>query len=139
MPTTENPSLMPTQENKTKHILVVDDDREVTDLLENVLSRQGYKVSVALDGNLGIANALARQPDLIILDMMMPKRSGFLVLEHLRSTDAPAIPVIMITANEGRRHQQYAEILGVVAYFHKPFVIDNLLHKIDDVLSLDKD
>ena len=130
---------MPTQENKTKHILVVDDDREVTDLLENVLSRQGYKVSVALDGNLGIANALARQPDLIILDMMMPKRSGFLVLEHLRSTDAPAIPVIMITANEGRRHQQYAEILGVVAYFHKPFVIDNLLHKIDDVLSLDKD
>ncbi len=130
---------MPTQENKTKHILVVDDDREVTDLLENVLSRQGYKVSVALDGNLGIANALARQPDLIILDMMMPKRSGFLVLEHLRSTDAPAIPVIMITANEGRRHQQYAEILGVVAYFHKPFVIDNLLHKFDDVLSLDKD
>lgn len=135
MPITEDSKLMPAQEKKTKHILVVDDDREVTDLLENVLSRQGYKVSVALDGNLGIANALARQPDLIILDMMMPKRSGFLVLEHLRSSDGPAIPVIMITANEGRRHQQYAEILGVVAYFHKPFAIDNLLQTIDNVLT----
>lgn len=137
MPTiTENPELMPAQQIKTKHILVVDDDREVTDLLENVLVRQGYKVSVARDGNVGIANAQARTPDLIILDMMMPKRSGFLVLEHLRNSDSPSVPVIMITANEGRRHQEYAELLGVSAYLHKPFPIDNLLQRIRELLEM---
>lgn len=128
---------MSSQETKTKHILVVDDDREVTDLLEGVLARQGYKVTIARDGNLGIANAQARHPDLLILDMMMPKRSGFLVLEYLRNSDGPAIPVIMITANEGRRHQEYAELLGVDAYLHKPFAIDNLLQKIRSLLELD--
>lgn len=127
---------MPASQTQTKHVLVIDDDREVTDLLDNVLSRNGYKVSVARDGNLGIAHAQAQRPDLLILDMMMPKRSGFLVLEYLRqSDDAPPIPVIMITANEGNRHRQYAEILGVDDYLHKPFAIDRLLQSIKDLLE----
>jgi DNA-binding response OmpR family regulator len=130
----QTPSAMPTKE-LTKHVLVVDDDREVTDLLTSVLNREGYQVSIARDGNVGIANAQARRPDLLILDMMMPKRSGFLVLEYLRNSDSPSIPVIMITANEGRRHKQYAELLGVNAYLHKPFGIDNLLQTIGDLLA----
>ena len=66
-------------------------------------------------------------PDLLVLDMMMPKRSGFLVLEQLRRDGNESVKVIMITGNEGNRHQQYAELLGVSDYLRKPFPIDKLV------------
>ena len=67
---------------------------------------------VARDGNQGLALAERESPDLIILDMMMPKRSGFLVLEKLRRMSDVMVPVIMITGNEGSRHKAYAELAG---------------------------
>lgn len=75
------------------------------------------------------------RPDLVILDMMMPRRSGFLVLERLRRTRKDMIPVIMITANEGSRHKAYAEMLGVVDYLRKPFPMDRLLGAVARVLG----
>jgi DNA-binding response OmpR family regulator len=66
-------------------------------------------------------------PDLIVLDMMMPKRSGFLVMEQLRREGNNKAKVIMITGNEGNRHQQYAGLLGVDEYMHKPFPMDRLI------------
>ena len=60
-------------------------------------------------------------PDLIVLDMMMPKKSGFLVLEKLKGRPGGLIPTIMITGNEGSRHRAYAEMLGVRDYIRKPF------------------
>ncbi len=67
------------------------------------------------------------QPDLLVLDMMMPKRSGFLVLEALRRSGHDKVKVIMITANEGNRHKAYAEMLGVNDYIRKPFPMDKLI------------
>ena len=67
-----------------KKVLVVDDDAEIIDSVRYALEGAGYEVVVARDGNQGLALAEREDPDLIVLDMMMPKRSGFLVLEKLR-------------------------------------------------------
>ncbi len=132
----EKTELDRSQTSELKHVLVVDDDFDVTESLKHALSKEGFKVSVATDGNLGIAHAETQRPDLLILDLMMPKRSGFLVLEYLRqSENGPTIPVIMITGNEGKRHQQYAELLGVSDYIRKPFTMDRLLTSVKDLLS----
>ena len=119
-------------DNKT--ILVVDDDMELSDGLRAVLERQGYRVLQARDGQQGQQMVYQHHPDLVVLDMMMPRRGGYPVLEHFRGkTDAP--PIIMITANEGSRHKAYAEYLGVVDYIRKPFAMERLLESIDKGLS----
>ncbi len=120
---------------RRKQILVVDDDPEIVESIRLALETFGYDVETAADGSTGLALAEMRRPDLMILDMMTPKRSGFLVLETLRQIDNFPTRIIMITANEGSRHQEYAEALGVDAYIRKPFPMEELLETIDRVLA----
>ena len=118
----------------TKTILIVDDDRELVEGLRAVLERQGYRVMQAHDGHQGKQAIYNQRPDLVILDMMMPRMGGYPVLEHFRGrTDAP--PIIMITANEGSRHKAYAEYLGVIDYIRKPFAMERLLEAVDRGLN----
>ena len=116
-------------------VLLVDDDSEIVESMRTVLESRGYEILVARDGNQGLAMAEKEEPDLVVLDMMMPKRSGFLVLEKLRRSRSVPMRVIMITANEGSRHKAYAEMLGVDDYIRKPFAMDRLLESIDRLLS----
>src|SRR6516162_10142259 len=117
-----------------KLILVVDDDRELVEGVRAVLERQGYKVIQAHDGHQGKQAIYNQKPDLVILDMMMPRMGGYPVLEHFRDkADTP--PIIMITANEGSRHKAYAEYLGVVDYIRKPFAMERLLEAVDRGLN----
>lgn len=117
-----------------KVILVVDDDRELVDGLRAVLERQGYKVIQAHDGHQGKQAIYNQTPDLVILDMMMPRMGGYPLLEHFRGKpDAP--PIIMITANEGSRHKAYAEYLGVIDYIRKPFAMERLLETVTKALA----
>jgi DNA-binding response OmpR family regulator len=118
---------------ETKTVLIVDDDRELVDGLRLVLERQGYKVIQAHDGHQGKQMIYNHKPDLVILDMMMPRMGGYPVLEHFRGKDAP--PIIMITANEGSRHKAYAEYLGVVDYIRKPFAMERLMEAVNKVLN----
>ena len=117
-------------------ILLVDDDAEIIESLRIALESKGFEVAIARDGNQGLALAEREQPDLVILDMMMPKRSGFLVLERLQRSSAINPRVIMITANEGNRHKAYAEMLGVDDYIRKPFAMDRLLASVDRLTSV---
>ena len=110
-------------------ILLVDDDADILSAMRTVLERRGYRVVTAGDGNAGLAAAEREGPDLVVVDMMMPKKSGFLVLEKLKSRDEGP-PVIMITANEGSRHRAYAEALGADDYIRKPFAMDRLLESV---------
>lgn len=119
----------------TAKILVVDDDVEIIESVSYALESNGYKVVVARDGNQALALAECEKPQLMILDMMMPKRSGFLVLEKMRRENELPVPVIMITGNEGSRHQAYAELLGVSEYIRKPFAIEKLLEAVDRLLK----
>jgi DNA-binding response OmpR family regulator len=117
-----------------KLILIVDDDRELVEGVRAVLERQGYKVIQAHDGHQGKQAIYNQRPDLVILDMMMPRMGGYPVLEHFRGkADAP--PIIMITANEGSRHKAYAEYLGVVDYIRKPFAMERLLETVNKALT----
>jgi DNA-binding response OmpR family regulator len=119
---------------ETKTILVVDDDLELSDGLRAVLERQGYRVIQARDGQQGKQMVYQHTPDLMILDMMMPRMGGYPVLEHFKGkTDAP--PIIMITANEGSRHKAYAEYLGVIDYIRKPFAMERLLESVHNALA----
>ena len=113
-----------------KMILIVDDDYELSDGIRAVLENQGHKVMQARDGQQGKQMVYNHRPDLVILDMMMPRMGGYPVLEHFKGkTDAP--PIIMITANEGSRHKAYAEYLGVIDYIRKPFAMERLLEAVD--------
>ena len=117
-----------------KLILIVDDDRELVEGVRAVLERQGFKVIQAHDGHQGKQAIYNQHPDLVILDMMMPRMGGYPVLEHFRGkTDAP--PIIMITANEGSRHKAYAEYLGVIDYIRKPFAMERLLETVNRALK----
>lgn len=118
-----------------KKVLLVDDDPEIIEALRFALEQRGYQVLIARDGNQGLAAAEKDDPDLVILDMMMPKRSGFLVLEKLRRTRPIPVRVIMITANEGSRHKAYAEMLGVDDYIRKPFPMDRLVDSVERLLA----
>jgi DNA-binding response OmpR family regulator len=130
MPDHESPS-------RAKRILLVDDDQEIVESMRVALQAKGYQTLVARDGNQGLAMAEREAPDLVILDMMMPKRSGFLVIEKLRRSSNDALvrqKIIMITANEGSRHKAYAEMLGVDDYIRKPFAMDRLMDSVERLL-----
>lgn len=118
----------------TAKILIIDDDAEIVESVSYALKGEGFAVVSARDGNQGLALAEKESPDLIILDMMMPKRSGFLVLEKLRRSE-DATPVIMITGNEGSRHKAYAELLGVCEYIRKPFQMNKLVQAVRSILE----
>lgn len=121
-----------------KSILVVDDDPDILTAITAGFQDSGATISTASDGNTAVNIAEAQTPDLIILDIMLPQKSGFLVLEKLRplrqkSGGKPR--VIMITGNQGRRHKQYAESLGVDEYLNKPFRLERLLEVTEKLLG----
>ena len=120
---------------RNQTVLVVDDDADILASVSYALEQAGYTVLTASNGEDGLTLAKERKPDLAILDMMMPKRSGFLVIEALREEFTDPIQIIMRTANEGNRHQSYAELLGVADYLHKPVAIDTLLTRVDELLA----
>lgn len=109
-----------------KKVLIVDDDHEVLTSIDQALQAEGALTQTCTDGNTAVRICEVDPPDLVVLDMMLPKRSGFLVLEKIKKV--PAAPkVIMVTANEGKRHQQYAEALGVDGYMLKPVRLERLI------------
>jgi len=127
---------MPPAAPNHKTILIVDDDNEILESMRTVMENKGYRVIVARDGNAGLTIAERENPDLIVLDMMMPKKSGFLVLEKLKGRPGGLIPTIMITGNEGSRHRAYAEMLGVRDYIRKPFAMEKLVKAVERVLEV---
>ncbi len=119
-----------------KSVLIVDDDPEILKAIKIAFEDVGAKTETAVDGNAAIDLAIANKPDLVVLDAMLPKRSGFLVLEKLKSAKQEIkFRIIMITGNQGTRHKTWAESLGVDDYINKPFSMDTLLEKADKLLS----
>ena len=106
--------------NSLRTVLIIDDDPNIRETLQIVLEGRGYQVLSATNGEAGIAKALKERPHLIIVDMMMPKASGFVVTERLKQQHQLSIPIIMLTANESDHQRAYAEFLGVDAYLNKP-------------------
>ena len=120
-----------------KRILVVDDDPDILTAITVGLADTGATIETATDGGAAVSMAEKRLPDLVILDIMLPQKTGFLVLERLRQlkprSEGPK--VVMITGNQGKRHKQYAEALGVDDYLNKPFRMERLVEAVDKLLS----
>lgn len=107
-------------------ILVVDDDNELRQGLRTLLHKHGYRTLEAGDGEEAKERIVDTSPDLVILDIMMPREGGFGVLKKFHGkADAP--PFIMITANDQERYQTAAQKAGVVDYILKPFSMERLL------------
>jgi DNA-binding response OmpR family regulator len=120
-----------------KKILIVDDDPDILGAIRQAVEDEQGETLTAEDGNTAVDLAEKHRPDLIILDAMLPKRSGFLVMEKLRnSMDPDSRPkIIMITGNPGKRHQEWATSLGANAFINKPFRMDKLIQTAGQLLS----
>ena len=120
-----------------KSILIVDDDPDIVTAIETALSETSAEVISARDGVAAVNLVESKDPDLVVLDIMLPKKSGFLVLEKIRKGKPKGSKprVVMITGNQGMRHKQYAETLGVDCYINKPFAMDVLIDEIEELLG----
>lgn len=115
-------------------VLIVDDEKDVLDSITVAFESEGALTLTAMDGDEAVRICQDDPPEIVILDMMLPKRSGFLALEKIKGKEDSPI-VIMVTANEGKRHQAYGESLGVDAYMQKPVPLMLLLNKAVELLD----
>jgi len=115
-------------------VLVVDNDADIRTAIDMALQAEGALTQVCGDGLTAIDICASDPPELMVLDMMLPGCSGFVVLERIR--DLKNAPVVfMVTGNEGRRHKEYAEERGVAAYLNKPVSLDTLIRLAREALA----
>ncbi len=118
-----------------KRVLVVDDDPELVAIVRAALLTRGYDVSVAGDGAEALAQIECTRPDLMLLDLVMPRRSGINVLDRMVRGSIRSTPVIMMTATDELKHRECAAMRGVSVFLSKPFPIEELLAEVDTMLN----
>ncbi len=117
-------------------ILVVDDEPELVKAIEIRLRASGYQVEVAYDGEEGIKKAMEFKPDLIILDIVMPKISGYEVCKILKSNEETRhIPILILTASQQRELEKECLALGAKIALMKPFETEELLLLVKQLLK----
>lgn len=122
-----------------KTILIVEDEKAISGLLTQQLSDAGYNVILAEDGYEGVNLAQTKKPDLIILDVMMPKMDGFKVCRLIKfNEELKNIPIIMMTSLPEGENRATGEEVGADVYLPKPFKVDELFAKIRVLTGLNK-
>ena len=120
----------------SKKVLIVDDEPNIVISLEFLVKMEGFTVAVAADGEEALAKVAEFSPDLILLDVMMPKKSGFEVCEALRADPARSgLKIIMLTAKGRDTEMAKGLALGADAYMTKPFSTKDLIARIREVLA----
>ena len=118
-------------------ILVVDDEREIVETLKNRLLKEGYAVASAFDGEEALAQVKAENPDVILLDLMMPKLNGFEVLKEIRENHKDKWrPVIIVSAQGELDTLKKCYNLEADHYLVKPCKLENVLRGIETMISL---
>lgn len=118
-----------------KKILLIDDELDIVKLVESRLKINGYEVVVALDGQEALEKAREEKPDLILLDLMLPKLSGYKVCRMLKFDEKyKHIPIIMFTARVQENDEKLGFEVGADAYITKPFKPEVLLEKVKELL-----
>lgn len=119
-----------------RKILIVDDEPNIVISLEFLMKKEGFEIAVANDGDEALAKVASFSPDLILLDVMMPKKSGFEVLETLRADPAQAaLRIIMLTAKGRDTEVAKGLAIGADAYVTKPFSTKDLVLKVKAILG----
>ena len=120
-------------------ILICDDEASILSILEFTLVTEGYQVVTARDGDEALAMAAAEDPDLIVLDVMMPRRNGVEVCHLLKSgRDTAHIPVVLLTAKGRREDREAGQQAGADSYIAKPFSPQRLVERIQSLLGVRK-
>lgn len=105
-----------------KRVLLIEDEPNIIEAIRFILSRDGWRVDVHSDGRTALEAVASRAPDLIILDVMLPNRSGYDILNDLRAQDGTReTPVLMLTARGQKKDRELAERLGASRFMTKPF------------------
>ena len=115
--------------NTQKTVLIVEDEKNIVDILRFNLQREGYRTLEAYDGESGLAQAVSANPDLILLDVMLPKMNGFDVCKSLRSQGSN-VPVIILTAREEESDKVLGLEIGADDYITKPFSMRELIARV---------
>ncbi|HBM61754.1 response regulator transcription factor [Salipiger marinus] len=112
----------------SKHVLLIEDEPNIIEAISFILSREGLKVETHSDGTTANARLRGARPDLVILDVMLPGKSGYDILRDLRAEAGLAdLPVLMLTARGQTRDREMAERAGVSAFMTKPFSNSEML------------
>lgn len=121
---------------KAASILVVDDDPEIVAMLGTRLGKRGYKVSTAADGHQALELAKRERPDVVLLDVMMPGKSGWEVARALKQDpDTQGVKIVMVSAIGEKTNEITAPIYGADAHVDKPFEFDHLERVISQLLG----
>jgi len=119
-----------------KKILIVDDEADLVETIRFPLEMEGFKVLAAYNGEEGLNQARTEKPDLILLDLMLPKLDGYKICRLLKFDDRyKHIPIFMLTAKTQEKDKILGKETGADEYFTKPFDIDGLIAKIKSNLS----
>ena len=119
-----------------KKILIVDDEADIIEILKFVLEAQGYECITATDGEEGLRLARESNPDLIILDVMMPKINGYKISRLLKyDSKYKDIPILMVTARSQEEDKLIGEETGANEYITKPFQVDFVVEKVKSYLG----
>lgn len=120
-----------------KKILIVDDQISVVKIVSDVLKKGDYEIITAANGQLGIDSAKENKPDLIIMDIMMPVKTGLEAIQEIKEMDdIKSIPILVLTAKGGGNDLETAMNLGASGFLSKPFSPRAILEEVDRLLSL---
>jgi DNA-binding response OmpR family regulator len=120
----------------TQHVLIADDEPNIVISLEFLMKREGHRVTVARDGNAALEAIRRERPNLVLLDVMMPGRSGFEICQAVRSDDALAgVKILMLSAKGRDTDLAKGSALGANAYMTKPFSTRELAAKVRELLD----
>jgi DNA-binding response OmpR family regulator len=120
-----------------KKILIVDDEPNIVISLEFLMKKEGFEVAVANDGDEALAMVASFNPDMLLLDVMMPKKSGFEVCEALRADSQRAgLKIVMLTAKGRDTEMAKGLAIGADAYVTKPFSTKELVDKVKEILAV---
>ncbi len=119
-----------------RHVLLIEDEPNIIEAIRFILSRDGWRVDTHSDGSTAMEAIRARSPDMIVLDVMLPNRSGYDILNDLRSDPAyQDLPVLMLTARGQKKDRELAEKLGASHFMTKPFSNLEVLKKVRELVK----
>jgi DNA-binding response OmpR family regulator len=119
-----------------KRVLLIEDEPNIIQAISFILSRDGWRVDTHADGQTAMAEVIRRAPDVVILDVMLPNRSGYDILQDLRADPVTqSLPVLMLTARGQKKDREMAERYGVSRFMTKPFSNAEVLEAVRDLVG----
>lgn len=119
-----------------KRVLLIEDEPNIIEAIRFILSRDGWTVETHSDGATAVNAVGAKRPDIVILDVMLPGKSGFDILRELRADPDHAVrPVLMLTARGQKKDREMAQAAGVSAFMTKPFSNSDMLGAVRDLVT----